>query len=178
MLAARVLLVQRHQLIEHQAPRGRLLLGVIDARQRLPVLMVERQIRKVLAPLAVHLIREARMVRVQFGTVRQDLIGEAIEVANTTRKPRHRTAILSDIPRNDAEVAALLLQPFDRLAQLAVLAVALDKELVAGHTVRRARLDVDQIHIVLVDDAQTFGEGAARRVVLQRKDQKRAGAGR
>lgn len=136
MLATRMRLIQRRQIVEHLAPRARLLLRVVHTRQLLAVLMIERNIREILAPIAVHLIGEARMIRVQLRTVRQNLIGEPVQITDTNRKPRHRRSTQPPIARDDAEVAAIELQLLDGLAQGARFAVALDKELVARHTVR------------------------------------------
>lgn len=171
VFAARVRLVQRGQVREHFAPRFRLRFGVIDPRQRLTVLMIERNVCEILAPLAVHLIGEARMIRIQFGAIRQDLIGESIQIANASREPRHASAVQSRITGNDAEIAAHLLQPGNRLVQFFAFAVAFDEKLVAGHTIRRTRLDVQQVDVELLQDAQRARQSAAGVVVDQRKRQ-------
>lgn len=87
MLPAGVRDVELGQVLEDRPPRLNLFVRVVDMGQRLPVPIVVRQIGKVLATGTVDGIGEAGMVRVQFTSVRQNLIGESIEVPDTTREP-------------------------------------------------------------------------------------------
>lgn len=172
VFAAGVRLVELGQIAEDDAPGLDLLLGVVHVGQLLAVLVVVGDVRKVFAALAVLGICEAGMIGVQLGAVAQDLIGEAIQIAYTAWKPRHCRGIVLVVARDDVEVAALLLHILNGLAQGPGLAVALHKELVAGHTERRARLDVQQVDVVLLENGQGIGQGAAGKGrVLGREEQ-------
>lgn len=174
VFAASVRLVELGQIPKDDAPRFDLLLRIVHMRQLLPVLVIVGNVRKVLATLAILGICEARMVRIQLRTIAQNLIGEPVQITYTTWKPGHSRRIVLVIARDDVEVAALLLQILDGLAQGTGLAIALHKELVAGHTQRGARLDVHQIDVVLLEDGQRVGQGAAgQRRVLRREQQAR-----
>lgn len=138
VFAAGVRLVELGQIAKDDAPGLDLLLGVVHVGQLFAVLVVVGDVRKVFAALAVLGICEAGMIGVQLGAVAQDLIGEPIQIAYTPWKPRHCRGIILVVARDDVEVAALLLHVLNGLAQGTGLAVALHKELVAGHTQRRA----------------------------------------
>lgn len=172
VFAAGVRLVQLGQIAKDDAPGLDLLLRIVHMGQLLAVLVVVGDVREVFAPLAVLGICEAGMIGIQLGTVAQDLIGEAIQIAYTPWEPRHSRGIVLVITRDDVEVAALLLDILNGFAQRTRLAVALHKELVAGHTERRARFDVQQIDVVLLEDGQGIGQGSAgKRRVLGREEQ-------
>lgn len=90
-----------------------------------------------LPAVPVHLIGKSRMVTVQLSTVRQNLIGKSIQVTDSPREPRNHRHIVTIVTRDHTEVAADVLQLLDGLAQRAGLAVAFNKELIAGNTIRR-----------------------------------------
>lgn len=62
-------------------------------RQRLSVLVIESDIGEVLPASSVHGVGEPWVVRIQLGSVREDLVCEAIQVADTARKPWHSSWI-------------------------------------------------------------------------------------
>lgn len=121
--------------------------------------------------ISVHLIGESRMIRIQFGAVRQNLVGKTIQIANASRKPWHHWLSVQIFTRNNTKVGADLLQFLNGRAQLSRFVVTLDQELVAGQTIRRARFNVNKIDMVLVEDAQRIGQGSAALVVVQREDE-------
>lgn len=51
--------------------------------------VLQRNVGQILPPGTVHGIRESRMVGVQLGTVRQDLIGVLVQVSDPQREPRY-----------------------------------------------------------------------------------------
>lgn len=82
--------VQLGELPEDCSPGGDLLLGVVHVRQGLAVLVVVGDVREVLAARAVLGVGEPGVVRVQLRAVRQNLVCEPVQVADTTREPRDR----------------------------------------------------------------------------------------
>ena len=104
-LAARVSRVQCRQLPVDGAPRLDLVVRVLHSRDRLTagrfvtnllqnliqyanellLFVVEGNVGELLAACAVHGIGESRMIGVQFRAVRQDLIGESIQILNDTK---------------------------------------------------------------------------------------------
>lgn len=90
VLFAGVCGVQLRKLPKDSAPGGNLLRRVVNVWQRLPVLVVVRNVREVLAPSSVLWVGEARVVGVQLRAVRQDLVGESVQITNTPREPWYR----------------------------------------------------------------------------------------
>lgn len=90
VFSARVCRIKFRQLFKDGAPSGDLLLAVIHMRERLSVAVVVGNVGEVLPPGTVLGVREARVVGVQLGPVRQDLVRETVQVTDTPREPRDR----------------------------------------------------------------------------------------
>lgn len=108
------------------------------ATHRLSVFVIVSNVGEIFTTLPINGIGEARVVGVQLGTVRQDLISEAIELADTAWKPWNDFRVITDTifivisARDDLEVAALLLHQLERIRKLLVgTCIAFNHELVA-----------------------------------------------
>lgn len=101
--------------------------------------IVVGDVGEVFAALAIDWVGESGMISGELRAVRENLIGEAVELANTTREPWDDFGlVVGDLfvvvisARDDLEVAALLLQELEGVSQFCVgVRVALDHELVA-----------------------------------------------
>jgi hypothetical protein len=161
--------VELHEVVEDYSPGFHLLLAVLDMRQLvkvtlrldlhsarislnfklwksrntqthwLSVFIVVGDVGEVFAALAIDWVGESGMISGELRAVRENLIGEAVELANTTREPWDDFGlVVGDLfvvvisARDDLEVAALLLQELESVSQFCVgVRVALDHELVA-----------------------------------------------
>jgi len=163
-------LVEFRKVPEDNAPGLDLLLGIIHMGQGLAMLVVIGNVGKVLATLAVFRIGKARMIGIQFRAVAQNLVGKTIQVAYTPWEPGHSRGIILVVPRNDVEIAALLLHIIDSSSQSSRLSISLHEKLVAGDTKRGSRFNVHQVDIMLLENGQNVGQSSAgQRGILGRE---------
>lgn len=121
------------ELAEHFPPGLRLFGSVVHVRQRLTVLVVVREVGEVLPPGAVLFVREARVVRVQLGAVREDLVRETVQLTDATREPWHRAHIVLVVAGDDAEVGGALSEVLDGRAQVASRRTLHHELVLVGH---------------------------------------------
>lgn len=117
--------------------------------------------------LTVDIIGKSRMIAIQFGAIRQNLIGKSIQITDAPRKPWHRRRIILVIARDNAEIAAAQFQFVDRIAQAARTTVTLHKEFVAWAASRRTRFNMNQVHVVVVEYFQELSQRTGRQIIFQ-----------
>ena len=84
--------------------------GDYEARSNDALLFVkEGDVSKLLPPGPVHGVCEAGVVRVQLGSVGENLICEPVQVLNLAGEPGHGLRVVQDVPRDYLEVAGLVL---------------------------------------------------------------------
>merc|ERR1712032_1723200 len=105
VLVAGVSLVQLLEVAVDRPPGGLLLVRVLHLWDGLAMFVEEGDIRKLLPPGPVHWVREARVVRVQLGSVGENLVSEPVQVLNFAREPGHGLRVVQDVPRGHLEVA-------------------------------------------------------------------------
>ena len=77
-----------------------------DPEQNIGLLFIEEgDVSKLLPPGPVHRVREARVVRVQLGSVGQNLICKPVQVLDLAGEPGHGLRVVQGVPRDHLEVA-------------------------------------------------------------------------
>lgn len=135
---------------------------------------MEGDIGELLAPGSVDRVGEAGMIGVELRAIRQDLIGEPVQVSDSSREPGDRIgcnnsqcishlemsirqrlestwAILVLAAGNDLEVSGLLTQRVAGPGHVSLLGVDLHYELVVSRSAfRGTRFNMDQIDLVIL----------------------------
>lgn len=82
------------ELLENLRPGFDFLLGVIDVGQRLTVFVVVSDVREVFPASAVNGVCKSGMIGLEFSSVRQDLVGESVEVSDSSWEPRNGICLI------------------------------------------------------------------------------------
>jgi hypothetical protein len=99
------------------------------------------------------------MVAVQLAAIREDLVGESVQVLDLPREPRHRVLVVLVEAGDDLAVARGLLDLIQSRLNLPGVLVQLHHELIAGESGGGARLNMQQVDLVFLEDLQRLGKG-------------------
>ena len=94
VLVAGVGLIQGLQVLEHRPPRFLLFLCVLHSGDGLPMSIVVGNVSKVLPSCSVHRIFKTRVIRIQFRSVAENLIGKSVQLLNGFGEPGHCVFLL------------------------------------------------------------------------------------
>ena len=118
--------------------------------------MIEGDVSKVLSPLSVNLIREARMIRVQFSSIAQNPVCELVNVSDLLREPGHGflVLLLASVILDDNATSVLLKQSDQPLDfSLGLILSTLDQDFVTAIVaLGRTGFDVGQVDLMGLKD--------------------------